>query len=119
MEVPDAAPGAPADGSVAKASFDQARPGTQAGQVGKVPSQAATAGDRILANMSRNPVRTPAEAGPQVVDPVGAKPSIDIGPSMDSLELQMRVARLKEATGLAVNATQKSSQGVDTLLKSQ
>ena len=119
MEAPDAAPGPPADGGVAKAALDRVQPDTPAGQFGNVPSQAATAGDRILANMSRNPVRTPAQAGPQAIDPVGAKPSIDIGPPMDSLELQMQVARVKAATGLAVSATQKSSQGVDTLLKSQ
>ena len=119
MEAPDAARGTPADGSVAKAAVDQTRPGTPSGEVGNIPSHATTAGDRILANMSRNPVRMPAEAGPQVIDPVGAKPTIDIGPPMDSLELQMQVAQVKEATGLAVSATQKSSQGVDTLLKSQ
>ena len=119
MEAPDAAQGTPADGSVAKAALDQAQPGVPAGQVDNVPLQATTVGDRILANMSGNPVRTPAEAGPQVIDPVGTKPSIDIGSPMDSLELQMQVARVKEVTGLAVSATQKSSQGVDTLLKSQ
>lgn len=115
MEAPDAAAGT----NVAKVAFDKVQPGTPTGQVGNVPSQATTAGDRILANMSGNPVRTPVEAGPQVIDPVGAKPSIDIAPPMDSLELQMQVAEIKEATGLAVSATQKSSQGVDTLLKSQ
>lgn len=119
MEAPDAAVGTPADGGVARAAFDQAQPGTPAGQVDNVPLQATTAGDRILANMSRNPVRTPAEAGPQVIDPVGPKPSIDIGPPTDSLELQIQVARIKATIGLAVSTTQKSSQGVDTLLKSQ
>ena len=118
MEAPDAAGGTPADGSVAKAGLDRVQPGTPAGEAGNGP-QAATAGDRILANVSRNSVRTPAEAGPQAVDPVTAKPSIDIGHPMRTLELQMQVARIKEATGLAVSATQKSSQGVDTLLKSQ
>ena len=119
METPDAASGTPADGSVARAAFDQARPGASAGGIGDAPPQGATAGDRILANMSRNPVRTPAEAGPRVVDPVGAKPSVDIGRPMQALELQMQVTRIKEAAGLAATATQKSSQGVDTLLKSQ
>ena len=119
MEAPDAAPGPPADGGVANAALDRARPATPPGEVGNVPPQAVTTGDRILANMSRTPVRTPAETGPRAIDPVGAKPSIDIGSAMDSLELQMQVARVKEATGLAVSVTQKSSQGVDTLLKSQ
>ena len=119
MEAPDAARGAPADGGVAKAAFGQAQPGAPAGEIGNVPSQAATVGDRILANVSRNIVRTPAEAGSRVVDPAAARPSIDIGRPMHALELQMQITRIKEAAGLAVSATQKSSQGVDTLLKSQ
>ena len=119
MEAPDAAAGTPADQGVAKAALDQARPGNPAGQVGDVPSHAATVGDRILANMSRSPVRTPAEAGMRATDPVGATQPIDIGDPMDRLEIQMQVARIKETAGLAASATQKSSQGVDTLLKSQ
>ena len=119
MEAPDAASGTPADGSVARAAFDQAQSGASAGRIGNAAPQAPTVGDRILANMSSSPVRTPAQAGPQVVDPVGAKPSVDLGHPIHTLELQMQVARIKEATGLAVSATQKSSQDVDTLLKSQ
>ena len=119
MEAPNATVGTPADAGAATAPFDQAQPGTPAGPVGDDPSRASTTGDRILANMSRNPVRAPAEAAPQSTDPVGAKPSIEIGRPMDTLELQMQVAQFKATTGLAVGATQKSSQGVDTLLKSQ
>ena len=119
MDAPDATVGTPADAGVATAPFGQAQPSTPAGQVGDVPSHAPTAGDRILANMSRNPVQTPAEAAPQVTHPVGAKHSIDIGSATDRVELQMEVARVKATTGLAVGATQKSSQGVDTLLKAQ
>ena len=119
MEAPDATAGTPADGGVTKAQFDQAQPSTAADRVGFVSSRQPTAGDRILANMSRDPVRAPAEAGPRVAEPVGATPSIDIGRPMDRLELQMQVAEVKATTGLAVSATQKSSQGVDTLLKSQ
>ena len=120
MDAPDATVGTPADAGVATAPFGQAQPSTPAGQVGDVPSRASTAGDRILANVSRNPVRAPADAAPQfTTDPVGAKPSIEIGRPMDTLELQTQVAQLKATTGLAVSATQKSSQGVDTLLKSQ
>ena len=119
MEAPDAAVGTPADEGAAKAALDRAQPGTPVGQVGDVPSHAATVGDRILANMSRNPVQTPAEAGLRATDPVGATHSIDIGRPMDRLEIQMQVAQIKETAGLAVSVTQKSSQGVDTLLKSQ
>ena len=119
MEAPDATVGKPAEGGIAQATFNQAQPSTPAGEVGDVPSHAPTAGDRILANMSRNPVQTPAEAAPQVTHPVGARHSIDIGSATDRLELQMQVAQVKATTGLAVGATQKSSQGVDTLLKAQ
>ena len=119
MEAPDAAAGTPADQGVAKAALDQARPGAPAGQVGDVPSHAATVGDRILANMSRNPVGAPTEAGLRAADPVDATHSIDIGDPMDRLDTQMQVARIKETAGLAASVTQKSSQGVDTLLKSQ
>ena len=119
MEAPDSVPGTPADGSVPKTAFDQVQPGTAADQAANVPPHATTAGDRILANMSRSPVETPADAGPRATDPVRATHSIDIGDPMDRLEIEMQMARVKEATGLAVSATQKSSQGVDTLLKSQ
>ena len=120
MEAPDATVGAPTDGGVAKAAFDdRTSPSLPAGQVDDVPLRASTIGDRILANLSRNPVRTPAEADRQVVDIPTEKPSIDIARPMDSLELQIQVARIKETIGLAASATQKSSQGVDTLLKSQ
>ena len=119
MEAPDATVGTPTDGGVAKAAFDRTQPSTPANRIDDVPLRASTVGDRILANLSQDPVRTPAEAGPQAIDPVGAKPSIDIGRPMDTLEAQLRVAQIKETTGLAVSVTQKSSQGVDTLLKSQ
>ena len=119
MDAPQASGGTPAGGGAEGVAIDPTEAVNPAGQVGDVPSGAPTIGDRILANMSRNPVRTPAEAGPRAVDPVGAKPSVDIGSAMDRLELQMQVAQVKETAGLAVSATQKSSQSVDTLLKSQ
>lgn len=119
MEAPDPAPGSPADGGVPKAASDQVQPSTAADEVANVSPHATTAGDRILANMSRNPVETPANAGLRATDPVRAPHSIDIGDPMDRLEVEMQMARVKETTGLAVSMTQKSSQDVDTLLKSQ
>ncbi len=119
MEAPDPATGTPADGSVPKAAFDQVQPDTAADQVANVSPHATTAGDRILANMSRSPVETPADADPRTTDPVRATHSIDIGDPMDRLEVEMQMARVKETAGLAVSMTQKSSQDVDTLLKSQ
>ena len=119
MEAPDTTVGAPADGSVANAPMDEVRASAPADQVVEVASSPSTPGDRILANLSGSPVRAPAAAGPPVTEPAGAGPSIDIGRPMDRIELQLQVARVKATTGLAVSATQKSSQGVDTLLKSQ
>lgn len=119
MEAPDATVGTPADGGVARAAFARTPPSTPAGEVDDVPPRASTVGDRILANLSRSSVRAPAEDGQQVVGPPAENPIIDGGRPMDSLELQLQVARVKETIGLAASATQKSSQGVDTLLKSQ
>ena len=119
MEAPDPAAGPPAGGSVAEAPSERVLPGTPAGRIGDVASRPATAGDRILANLSQDPVQAPAQAGPPAADPPGASPAVDIGRPMDRLELQMQVAEIRAKTGLAVSATQKATQGVDTLLKSQ
>jgi len=69
--------------------------------------------------MSAAPVQTPGAEGPRATATVGEASPVDIGDPLDRIELQMQVARIKEATGLATTAVQKSSQGVDTLLKSQ
>ena len=119
MEAPDAPAGTPTDGGVARAAFDRTPPSAPAGEVDDVPPRASTVGDRILANLPRSAVRSPAEAGQPVVGPPTGNPPVDIARPMESLELQIEVARIKETIGLAVSATQKSSQGVDTLLKSQ
>lgn len=74
-------------------------------------------GDRILANMSGGPVAPPN--APADIDPVQARPGIDVGDPMDGLEVQMRVAELKAETGLATAGVQKTTQAADTLLKSQ
>ena len=106
-----------------------AAPPTDAGAGGPGPVDAPPAGggtgqtplvgDRILANLSSTPVQTPGVEGPHVTASIGDASPMDIGDPLDSIELQMQVARIKEATGLATTAVQKSSQGVDTLLKSQ
>ena len=119
MQAPRPTAGSPADGGVAEAQLDRTPPSTQASHAGDNPARAPTAGDRILANMSQSPVQAPAQSGPQAVHSVDARPSVDIGRPMDSFELQMQVAQIRETAGVAVGATQKSSQDVDTLLKSQ
>ena len=74
-------------------------------------------GDRILANMSGGPVAAPS--APPGIDPVQARPGIDVGDPMDDVDVQIRVAELKAETGLATAAVQKTTQAADTLLKSQ
>ena len=119
MDAPDATVGATGDGNMAKATLDQARQSVPSGPAADGPSLQPTAGDRILANLTRDRANVATESGPVVAGPSGTEPSIDIGRPMDRLELEMQVAEFKAETGLAVSATQKTSQGVDTLLKSQ
>ncbi len=123
----------PGDPNQGAARFEQLMEAPDAGQTGSVDASApgsgvegsqsvhqvadsgrTTAGDRILANMTRGPVHAPGG-----VDAVGPRPSIDLGDPMRSVEIQMEVAEIKASTGLAAAAVQKTSQGVDTLLKSQ
>lgn len=85
------------------------------GRVGETGTPSV--GDRILANMGGRPVAGPSDAG--AVDPVGSKPAIDVGDPMDAVQVQLDVAEVKAETGFAAAAVQKTSQGMDTLLKSQ
>ena len=55
---------------------------------------------------------TPAEA-------VGARSSIDMSGLMDMLHTQAEVAQFRARVGLAAAGVQRSTQGLDTLLKSQ
>lgn len=102
-------PGTPDAGA---AAAPPERPGPVA-ETGGTPS----VGDRILANMGGRPVAGPSDAG--AVDPVGSKPAIDVGDPMDGVQVQLEVAEVKAETGFAAAAVQKTSQGMDTLLKSQ
>ncbi|MCY3622453.1 MAG: hypothetical protein OXH68_12185 [Gammaproteobacteria bacterium] len=97
------------DASAAPVTTQETQPTAQA-----VEPAEATVGDRILAAMGTAPT---GNAG--AVAPVTARPGIDIGDPMDSLHVQLRVAELKAEVGLAADVVQKSSQGMDTLLKSQ
>ena len=109
MEAPNADGAGSVDASVPGSGVEGSQPVHQVADSG-----ATTPGDRILANMTRGPPHAPGG-----VDAVGARPPIDMGDPMRSLEVQMEVAQIKAATGLAAAAVQKTSQGVDTLLKSQ
>ena len=76
-------------------------------------------GDRILANMGSGSVQPSGTAEARAVDPVRGGTEIAIGDPVQAIEAQMRVAELRAETGLAAAAVQKTSQGMDTLLKSQ
>ena len=90
-------------------------PGAQETQPARAVGAAdATVGDRILAAMGTGPAGDVGAA-----TPVTPRPGIDIGDPMDSLHVQLRMAELKAEVGLAADVVQKSSQGIDTLLKSQ
>lgn len=119
MEAQDhAAAEAPGGANVPPRQFEQP---LRADATGAPTSSGAptSVGDRILANMSGGPEHTPAASAPAGVDAMRARPGIDVGDPMDSLDVQMRVAELKAETGLATAAVQKTTQAADTLLKSQ
>ncbi|MDE0658267.1 MAG: hypothetical protein OXI79_01325 [Gammaproteobacteria bacterium] len=107
-----AAAGAPDPSGAPDAS---AMPGAQETQPARAVEPAeSTVGDRILAAMGTAPGGDVGAA-----TPVTPRPGIDIGDPMDSLHVQLRMAELKAEVGLAADVVQKSSQGIDTLLKSQ
>ena len=109
MESPQSGAPPPTDARAGSPGPAGAGPAGSLGDTGQTP----LVGDRILANMSAAPVQTPAAEMPRVTA------TADIGDPLARIELQMKIAQIKEATGLAATAVQKSSQGVDTLLKSQ
>ena len=122
MEAQDHAAAEPGGAAVPPGQFEQtpraggSNPPTSGGAPMSVDGPTSI-GDRILANMSGGPVSAPS--APAGIDPVRARPGIDVGDPMDGLEVQMRVAELKAETGLATAAVQKTTQAADTLLKSQ
>lgn len=79
---------------------------------------AATVGDRILANMAANPVPMEASAAPGT-DAVAGERAIDSADPADLMKLQAEVVEIKTNTALAVGVVHKTTQGVDTLLKTQ
>ena len=105
-ELMDAPPAGGAEGAasptVAAAGAPQAAAPATASEA--VPS----IGDRILANMSSAPAQSPQ----------GARP-VDVSDPAELIRVQAEVAEIKTNTAIAVGAVQKTSQGVDTLLKTQ
>ena len=115
MESPQSGAAPPTNAPAGSPGPAGAGPAGSVGDTGQTP----LVGDRILGNMSAAPVQTPAAEMPRVTATTGEVFPADIGDPLDRIELQMKIAQIKEATGLAATAVQKSSQGVDTLLKSQ
>ncbi|MCY4059635.1 MAG: hypothetical protein OXG44_16725 [Gammaproteobacteria bacterium] len=108
MDKPDAAAGAGTSGS------SPVEPGsTQAPSAARLDA-AATVGDRILANMA-NPVQTQ----PGAADAVRGEQAIDAADPAELMAMQAEVVEVKTTTALAVGVVHKTTQGVDTLLKTQ
>lgn len=104
MDKPDGAPGAGTSGpSAPELGATQASAPTRL-------DAAVTVGDRILANMAANPVQTQPSAAPGTAD---------VAEPADLMKLQAEVVEIKTNTALAVGVVHKTTQGVDTLLKTQ
>ena len=82
---------------------------------GRAPSP----GDRVLANtpLGERQARAVRQATP--AETVAARSSIDMGGLMDMLRTQAEIAQFRARVGLAAAGVQRSTQGIDTLLKSQ
>ena len=113
MDRPDGAAGAGTSGPSAP------EPGTTQAPTAARLDAAATVGDRILANMAANPVQTQPSAAPGAADAVRGEQVIDAADPADLMALQAEVVEVKTTTALAVGVVHKTTQGVDTLLKTQ
>lgn len=115
MEAPEGRANGPEGAEAAKPGPDQTGPASRVADAGA----SSAVGDRILANLRLSSLQAPNPAATEAAPPVGAKPGIDIGDPADQLAMQIKVAEIKAEAGLAAATVQKSSQGVDTLLKAQ
>ena len=75
----------------------------------------ATVGDRILANMASNPAQRAVPGTADAAVPGGK--AVDATGPVDLLGVQAEVVELKTTTALAAGVVHKTTQGVDTLLK--
>lgn len=117
MDAPGRGGVAPADRAVSNPAV--AEPRNAAGQLVDPAGRTYALGDRVLANtplLARQATElrqaTPAQA-------VAARSSIDTGGLIDLLHTQAEIAQFRARVGLAAAGVQKSTQGLDTLLKSQ
>ena len=110
MEAPQGEAVAPQPAGAAAPGIERPQPAGPAAD----SASPAVVGDRILANL-----HPPDLAGTPSSGAVGATPGIDAGDPMQTLALQMKVNAIKTEVALEAAAVQKTTQGVDTLLKSQ
>lgn len=75
--------------------------------------------DRILSNVSSNSVRGRVWRQPQPVEEFVPKYSIDNETMAVLLQRHLQIVKDRTELGLAVAGVQKSTQGLDTLLKAQ
>ena len=115
IEAPQAGPASPDNPGTGIQAPESAPAAVDSADVG----QPALIGDRILANLETGPRPAPGVDGTGAAARIGHGSAVDIGDPLDRIEVQMKAAALKEATGLAATAVGKTSQGVDTMLKSQ
>ena len=81
--------------------------------------RAEVPGDRVLANTPLAERKAKAVRQGTPAETVAARSSIDMSGLVDMLHTQAEIAQFRARVGLAAAGVQRSTQGVDTLLKSQ
>lgn len=76
-------------------------------------------GDRVLVNTPISARKATALRRATPAEAVAAKSSIDTSRLVDLLHTQAEIAQFRARVGLAAAGVQRSTQGLDTLLKSQ
>ena len=117
MDAPGRVGVAPADRAVSDRTVTAPR--NAAGQSVSPADRTYALGDRVLAN---TPLLARQATALRQADPaqaVAARSSVDTGGIIDLLHTQAEIAQFRARVGLAAAGVQKSTQGVDTLLKSQ
>ncbi|MDE0365961.1 MAG: hypothetical protein OXP09_10370 [Gammaproteobacteria bacterium] len=105
---------------------DAGEPGHAAAEFGKqmgvavdTAGPAHALGDRVLVNTPISARKATALRRATPAEAVAAKSSIDTSRLVDLLHTQAEIAQFRARVGLAAAGVQRSTQGLDTLLKSQ
>ncbi len=105
---------------------DAGEPGHAAAEFGKqmgaavdTAGPAHALGDRVLVNTPISSRKATALRRATPAEAVAAKSSIDTSRLVDLLNTQAEIAQFRARVGLAAAGVQRSTQGLDTLLKSQ